>query len=143
MAVISDCRLPELVESKCMLFYVPWFVMLCDDSLEKLIWNIYHHPQKYPPAFLQNPAHPSEEEITLLQHRLMLLVLQLHVSGIRQDVFFRVGAFHLAQDFRDSQVVCCCSVAQSCPTLCKPMDCSMPGFPVHHHLLELAQTHIP
>ena len=110
MAVISDCRLPELVESKCMLFYVPWFVMLCDDSLEKLIWNIYHHPQKYPPAFLQNPAHPSEEEITLLQHRLMLLVLQLHVSGIRQDVFFRVGAFHLAQDFRDSQVVCCCSV---------------------------------
>ena len=26
------------------------------------------------------------------------------------------------------------SVAQSCPTLCNPMDCSMPGFPVHHHL---------
>ena len=34
------------------------------------------------------------------------------------------------------------SVAQSCLTLCDPMDCSMPGFPVHHHLLELAQTHI-
>ena len=33
------------------------------------------------------------------------------------------------------------SVAQSCPTLCDPMDCSMPGFPVHHQLLELAQTH--
>ena len=31
-------------------------------------------------------------------------------------------------------------VAQSCPTLCDPMDCSMPGFPVHHQLLELAQT---
>ena len=29
--------------------------------------------------------------------------------------------------------------AQSCPTLCNPMDCSMPGFPVHHQLLELAQ----
>ena len=26
----------------------------------------------------------------------------------------------------------CCSVAQSCPTLCDPMDCSMPGFPVPH-----------
>ena len=25
------------------------------------------------------------------------------------------------------------SVAQSCPTLCNPVDCSMPGFPVHHH----------
>ena len=35
------------------------------------------------------------------------------------------------------------SVAQSCLTLClrDPMDCSMPGFPVHHQLLELAQTH--
>ena len=31
------------------------------------------------------------------------------------------------------------SVAQSCPTLCDPMDCSMPGFPVHHQLPELAQ----
>ena len=32
------------------------------------------------------------------------------------------------------------SATQSCPTLCNPMDCSMPGFPVHHQLLELAQT---
>ena len=38
--------------------------------------------------------------------------------------------------------VSCCSVAQSCPTLCNPMDCSMPGFPIHHHLLQLAQTHV-
>ena len=37
---------------------------------------------------------------------------------------------------------CCFSVAQSCPTLCDPMNCSTPGFPVHHHLLELAQTHV-
>ena len=36
--------------------------------------------------------------------------------------------------------MCGCSVTQSCPTLCNPMDCSMPGFPVHHQLLELAQT---
>ena len=34
------------------------------------------------------------------------------------------------------------SVAQSCPTLCDPMNCSMPGLPVHHHLLEFTQTHI-
>ena len=33
-------------------------------------------------------------------------------------------------------------IAQSCPTLCDPMDCSMPGFPVHHQLPELAQTHV-
>ena len=34
------------------------------------------------------------------------------------------------------------SVTQSCPTLCDPMDCSMPGFPVHHQLLDLAQTRV-
>ena len=35
-----------------------------------------------------------------------------------------------------------CSVAQSCLTLCNSMDWSSPGFPVHHHLPELAQTHV-
>ena len=34
------------------------------------------------------------------------------------------------------------SVAQLCPTLCDPMDCSMSGLPVLHHLLQLAQTHV-
>ena len=43
--------------------------------------------------------------------------------------------------------VCACiyqfsSVAQLCPTLCDPMDCSTPGFPVHHQLTELIQTHV-
>ena len=34
------------------------------------------------------------------------------------------------------------SVTQSCPTLCDPMNRSMPGFPVHHQLLEFTQTHV-
>ena len=34
------------------------------------------------------------------------------------------------------------SVAQSCPTLCDPMNCSTPGFPVHHQLPEITQTHV-
>ena len=34
------------------------------------------------------------------------------------------------------------SVAQSCLTLCSPMDCSTSGFPVHHQLLEPTQTHV-
>ena len=34
------------------------------------------------------------------------------------------------------------SVAQLCPTLCNPRDCSTPGFPVLHHLLELVQSHV-
>ena len=39
-------------------------------------------------------------------------------------------------------MLCCCSVTQSCPPLCNPMDCSTPGFPVCHHLLEFAQIHV-
>ena len=38
--------------------------------------------------------------------------------------------------------ICCCSVTQPCLTLCNPMDCSIPGFPVLHHLLDLVQTHV-
>ena len=34
------------------------------------------------------------------------------------------------------------SVAQSCPTLCDPIDCGTPGLPVHHQIPELAQTHV-
>ena len=34
------------------------------------------------------------------------------------------------------------SVAQLCLTLCDPMDCSTPGFPVDHQLPELIQTHV-
>ena len=34
------------------------------------------------------------------------------------------------------------SVTRSCPTLCNPMDCNRPGFPVHHHLLEFTQNHV-
>ena len=34
------------------------------------------------------------------------------------------------------------SVAQSCPTVCNPMNCSMPGLRVHHQLLEFTQTQV-
>ena len=34
------------------------------------------------------------------------------------------------------------SVSQSCLTLCDPMNCSTPGLPVHHQLLEFTQTHV-
>ena len=36
----------------------------------------------------------------------------------------------------------CCLVTKLCLTLCEPVDCSMPGFPVLHHLPEFAQTHV-
>ena len=39
-------------------------------------------------------------------------------------------------------IINCCSVAQSCLTLCDPVDCSTPGFPVLHYLVEFAQIHV-
>ena len=39
-------------------------------------------------------------------------------------------------------VVSVSSVAQLCPTLCDPMDCSTPGLPVHHKLPETTHTHV-
>ena len=50
--------------------------------------------------------------------------------------------FGRTQTVHSLQGLCRWSVAQSCPTLCDPMDCSTPGFPVHQHLPELAQTHV-
>ena len=40
------------------------------------------------------------------------------------------------------EVYCCCSVTQSFPILCNPVDCSTPGLPVSHHLPEFAQVHV-
>ena len=43
---------------------------------------------------------------------------------------------------KECKHICCCSVALLCLSLCNLMDCSTPGFPVHHHLPELAHTHV-
>ena len=44
--------------------------------------------------------------------------------------------------FSNSSLVQFSSVVQSCPTLYDPTDCSRPGFPVHHQLPQLTQTHV-
>ena len=43
---------------------------------------------------------------------------------------------------RSDRAVQFSSVARLCPTLCDPMNCSTPGLPVHHQLLEFTQTHV-
>ena len=66
----------------------------------------------------------------------------------REQSKFRRGTGHvIGKKNRNSKIRykiqrSCCSVTQSCPTLCDPMDCSTPGFPVLHSLLEFVQTHV-
>ena len=45
-------------------------------------------------------------------------------------------------EFGEFPLLCCCSVAQSCLSLCDPMDCSTPGSPVLHCLPEFAHIHV-
>ena len=50
--------------------------------------------------------------------------------------------FTISKEIWASRYLQFSSVAQSCPTLCNPMNRSTPGLPVHHHLPELTQTHV-
>ena len=52
------------------------------------------------------------------------------------------GNSFLSLKYERAEVCCFCSVTESCPIICDPMDCSTPGFPVRHYLLEFAQTHV-
>ena len=54
----------------------------------------------------------------------------------------RVKPTELSMVYMPFSSVQCSSVAQSCPTLCDPMNHSAPGLPVHHQLPEFTQTHV-
>ena len=57
--------------------------------------------------------------------------MALHARPPVKEVIKKVSSVHLS------------SVTQSCLTLWDPMDYNTPGFPVHHQLPELTQTHVP
>ena len=61
---------------------------------------------------------------------------------VRPKLGFSILLFPGAFSLHSPLHPCCCSVAQLCPTLCWPTDCSTLCFPVPHHLLEFAQTHV-
>ena len=62
-------------------------------------------------------------------------LIKMKIIKISQKQEWRTTAYQYFQS-------CCCSVDQPCMILCDPMDCSMPGLPVLHHLPELSQTHV-
>ena len=82
--------------------------------------------------FEVHPGSPKENESAHLLTRPASLV----------KVFPVVSLWRSNKSVRNLILLPCCSVAQSCPTLCEPMDCSTPGFSVLHHLLELAHIHV-
>ena len=79
-----------------------------------------------------------------------VMIEHLKLINIYRTVYLKVAnkqnmhyfQAHLEHSLRYSMSVQFSSAAQSCPTLCKPMDCSMPGLHVHHKLPEFTQTHV-
>ena len=62
--------------------------------------------------------------------------------GTRHQIANICWIIEKAREFQKTIPVQFSSVTQSRLTLCNPMDCSMPGLPVHHQLPELTQTHV-
>ena len=60
-------------------------------------------------------------------------------SGKKDPESLLLESLHFGFDLRKVQLSL---VVQSCLPLCDPMDCSTPGLPVHHQLMELTQTHV-
>ena len=98
-------------------------------------------------------------ELLLLRsfvHRGKIVQLGAHLSPASLWAVWRKGSvnFHLLSQEQGLSHFDFCSliyplmpfefssVAQSCPTLCNPMNCSLPGLPVHHQLPEFTQTHV-
>ena len=74
-----------------------------------------------------------------------LLVLTINERGVLKSSTVIVDLLlgvSFALFILDSYSVQFSSVAESCPTLCDPMNRSTPGLPVHHQLLEFTQTHV-
>ena len=67
---------------------------------------------------------------------------QLQNKGTAGYEMYGVGNIHINNITCLYGSVQFSSVAQSCPTLCDPMNCSTPGLPVHHQLSEFTQTHV-
>ena len=75
-----------------------------------------------------------EEELEVVQQ---LILVEAFISWNKnKEVSWEICHCSLPDSVQFS------SVAQSCPTLCDPINHSMPGLPVHHQLLEFTQTHV-
>ena len=94
---------------------------LADEWIRKL-WYIY--TIEYYSAIKKNIF-----QLVLMKWMKLEPIIQTEVSQ-KEKHQYSISSVHFS------------SVAQSCPTLCDPMNCSTPDFPVHHQLPEFTQTHV-
>ena len=80
------------------------------------------------------PRSPALQAVSLLSEPLSMWATNTRTFTIRDENYSGYNKTYISVQFS--------SVAQSCPTLCDPMNRSMVSFPVHHQLPEFTQTHI-
>ena len=74
-------------------------------------------------------------------------LLHYAVTNLESLIYMLISVTHCLENysrkFKNVAILApCCSVTQSYLTLCDPMDCSTPGSPTLHHLMELVWTHV-
>ena len=90
--------------------------------------------------FTYNQGQFSEDYMTCLQLTLTASGWWIH-CGVH-EIWVGEPLSSMPFIFAISTIIQFSSLTQSCLTLCNPMDCSMPGLPVHHQLPEFTQTHV-
>ena len=127
----------------CILTFWAWFICsLCSPSpyFSSVCIGLYIF--FWLPSFIMSSAIHS---LLLGQPRKLLSLDATFFSSRILTCFFKLipilcwnsPSFHLVYLSVFFKMLCCCSVAQSCLTLCNPMDYNTPGFPVLHYLPEL------
>ena len=120
-------------------------------NIEKKIVSQVQEAQKVP--YRINPRRNMPRHILIKLTKTKHKERILEASREKQQVTYRGNPIHVTADlsaetllarreWQDIFKIQFSSVAQSCPTLCDPMDCSTPGLPVHHQLPEFIQTHV-
>ena len=126
-----------------------WDEQTCGTSILVKTQSITSIPGFCPPCPFQSaPCTPLIRVTTTLTSNTTdhVCLFFIHVLPVNHTVCVFWGYLSLLTNtgfiLADVWYTPCCSVAQSCATLCDPMDRSTPGFPVLHCLPEFAQTHV-
>ena len=119
-------------------YRIDWFDLLVVQGALKSL--LQHHSSKtsilwYSVIFIVQLSH-----LYMTVGKTIALTRRTFVGKV-MSLLFNI-LFRLVITFLPRSSVQFSSVAQSCPTLCDPMNRSMPGLPVHHHLPEFTQTHV-
>ena len=139
------------------IIYTLWCAQTSGELFDKISMNIMKAHNTFTSThtpFSAPPSHPETLGLCCLFLTFYLLnyIICMSVFGLFQSAYYSetyIYCLSISNWFLPfffffvwTRTVQFSSATQSCPTLCHPMDFSTPGFPVHHQLPELAQTHV-